>query len=322
MGFLPRDGDLGRPAAGHVSARPCITPGDCRTHCTNCGPIPDSVELGFHLCYGDFGARHFVEPVDSSKMVEVVNSFSAAVKRPIAYFHIPVPITRNDDDFYRPLKNLKLPAGTEFYLGLVHAKDGPEGTQRRIDVARKYVSDFGIATECGFARARTRQVIEQILDVHLATTTCPRPPEFCTALGSRCRRLPCTASGSPPSRLLLSVLLPAPKVIGQIGPSRSLCRKPRAQAPTSSAATLPNNYQLVWALLETAGAKRRCAGGCTFTRRRLHILLRDGGGPRHQPPYIQVALLRSPWRLHAGIDGRQGTVLCNGAPQCAGYNAS
>lgn len=138
-----------------------------------CAPIPSEVELGFHLCYGDFGARHFIEPLDSSKMVEVINAFSAAVKRPIAYFHIPVPMSRTDDEFYRPLKELKMPRGTELYLGLVHAKDGPDGTRLRIDVARKYAGDFGVAAECGFARARTRQVIEQILDVHVASTTAP-----------------------------------------------------------------------------------------------------------------------------------------------------
>jgi hypothetical protein len=106
-------------------------------------------------------------------MVEVMNAFAAAVKRPIAYFHIPVPVTRDDHAFYRPLTQLKLPRETELYLGLVHAADGSEGTRRRIEVARKYVSDFGIATECGFARARTRRVIEKILDVHVATTVEP-----------------------------------------------------------------------------------------------------------------------------------------------------
>jgi hypothetical protein len=138
-----------------------------------CAPIPDEAEVGFHLCYGDFGARHFVEPADASKMVEVMNAFSKAVQRPIAYFHIPVPIARTDDAFYRPLQDLKLPRGTELYLGLVHAKDGTEGTRRRIEVARKYVGDFGIATECGFSRARTPDVVKQILDVHLATTATP-----------------------------------------------------------------------------------------------------------------------------------------------------
>jgi hypothetical protein len=106
-------------------------------------------------------------------MVEVMNSIAASVQHPIAYFHIPVPITRTDDEFYRPLEDLKLPRGTELYLGLVHAKDGPEGARQRIEVARKYVGDFGIATECGFARARTREVIEQILAVHVAATTAP-----------------------------------------------------------------------------------------------------------------------------------------------------
>ncbi|MFZ3310460.1 MAG: hypothetical protein WA280_13930, partial [Xanthobacteraceae bacterium] len=30
-----------------------------------CAAVPADVELGLHLCYGDFGARHFVEPKDA-----------------------------------------------------------------------------------------------------------------------------------------------------------------------------------------------------------------------------------------------------------------
>jgi hypothetical protein len=138
-----------------------------------CAPIPDDVELGFHLCYGDFGARHFIEPRDAAKMVEVMNAIAGAVTHGIAYFHLPVPITRMDDDFYRPLSALKLSPKTEIYLGLVHGKDGPEGTRRRIEVARKYVKSFGIATECGMARARTPSVIKTLLDVHLAASQEP-----------------------------------------------------------------------------------------------------------------------------------------------------
>jgi methionine synthase II (cobalamin-independent) len=138
-----------------------------------CTPIPEDVELGFHLCYGDFGARHFIEPRDAGKMVEAMNAIAEAVRHPIAYFHLPVPITRTDDDFYRPLSALKLSPKTEIYLGLVHGKDGPEGTRRRIEVARKYVKSFGIATECGMARARTASVIKTLLDVHLAASQEP-----------------------------------------------------------------------------------------------------------------------------------------------------
>lgn len=138
-----------------------------------CDPIPDPTEVGFHLCYGDFGAKHFMEPLDARKMVEVINEISATVTKPIAYFHLPVPISRVDDEFYRPLSDLNVPDDTQIYLGLVHGKDGEKGTLQRIDVARKYLKNFGIGTECGMARARKREVIERLFDVHVAVSKAP-----------------------------------------------------------------------------------------------------------------------------------------------------
>ncbi len=41
-----------------------------------CAAVPDDVELGLHLCYGDFGARHFVEPKDAARMVDFANALS------------------------------------------------------------------------------------------------------------------------------------------------------------------------------------------------------------------------------------------------------
>jgi len=116
--------------------------------------IPGDVELGFHLCYGDFDARHFIEPVDARKMVELANLIVASVARPITWIHMPVPIDRTDDAFYAPMMNLALGSGTELYLGLVHAQDGVEGTKKRIAVAQKFVGHFGIASECGISRGR------------------------------------------------------------------------------------------------------------------------------------------------------------------------
>jgi hypothetical protein len=131
-------------------------------------PVAPDVELGFHLCYGDLDAAHFVEPLDAAKMVELANLICASVKRPIAFLHMPVPVARDDDAFYAPLKDLRLPAGAELYLGLVHAKDGIEGTKRRIAAAAKVVPQFGIASECGIARARTPDLVREILAVHAA----------------------------------------------------------------------------------------------------------------------------------------------------------
>ena len=71
-----------------------------------CAAVPDDVELGLHLCYGDFGAKHFVEPKDAAKMVEFANALTKAIAHKLAYIHMPVPIERNDDAFHRPFRDL------------------------------------------------------------------------------------------------------------------------------------------------------------------------------------------------------------------------
>ena len=131
-----------------------------------CAAVPDDVELGLHLCYGDFGARHFVEPKDAARMVDFANTLSRSVAHPLAYIHMPVPVERRDDAFHRPLADLKLNRAAELFLGLVHAKDGVEGTQARIAAAHRYAPEFGIAPECGMARARSDATVRQLLQIH------------------------------------------------------------------------------------------------------------------------------------------------------------
>jgi hypothetical protein len=131
-----------------------------------CAAIPDDVQLGLHLCYGDFAGRHFVEPKDASRMVEFANALAETIDHPLAYIHMPVPVERSDDAFHRPLAGLKLGAGTQLFLGVVHAKDGVEGTRARIAAARRYAPDFGIATECGMARARSEETVRTLLKIH------------------------------------------------------------------------------------------------------------------------------------------------------------
>jgi hypothetical protein len=131
-----------------------------------CAAVPADVELGLHLCYGDFAGRHFVEPKDASAMVEFANALVEASAHPLAYVHLPVPIDRSDDAFHRPLRDLRLPPETELYLGVVHARDGVPGARARIDAARRYAPSFGIATECGMARARTEATVRSLLGIH------------------------------------------------------------------------------------------------------------------------------------------------------------
>jgi hypothetical protein len=132
-----------------------------------CAAIPAEVELGFHLCYGDFGAKHAIEPKDAGRLVEISNALAKAVSHPIGYIHMPVPMARSDEAYFKPLADLQLNAATKLYLGVVHS-DGAEATRQRITAAGKYVKDFGIATECGMARQRTPDLVKKLLDVHAA----------------------------------------------------------------------------------------------------------------------------------------------------------
>ncbi len=148
-----------------------MQPGDAKTEIIKrlkriSDPIPADVELGFHLCYGDLDAVHFFDPEDAGAMVEIANAICGAVDRPISYFHMPVPIGRDDDAFFEPFDELKLKEGTELYLGVVHLKDGVEGAKRRIAAAHAHLKEFGIGTECGMARARTPSVVTELLKIH------------------------------------------------------------------------------------------------------------------------------------------------------------
>jgi methionine synthase II (cobalamin-independent) len=127
--------------------------------------VPKDVELGYHLCYGDFGHKHVVEPTDTGLMVGLTDKLSQRIGRSIEWVHMPVPIGRNDDAYFAPLKDLRLRPETELYLGLVHHSDGAAGTRARIAAAEKVVKDFGIATECGLGR-RDPATLPELLRIH------------------------------------------------------------------------------------------------------------------------------------------------------------
>ncbi|MGZ8359888.1 MAG: hypothetical protein ACXWUX_05155 [Allosphingosinicella sp.] len=137
-----------------------------------CDAIPADVEVGIHLCYGDMDARHFIEPQDMGRMVSLANAIAAAATHPLAYVHMPVPIARDDEAYFAPLRDLELDEGTEVYLGLVH-DDGHVAVQRRIAAASRFLPTFGVATECGIARKRTPEMVKRLIRAHAEATTEP-----------------------------------------------------------------------------------------------------------------------------------------------------
>ncbi len=127
--------------------------------------VPEPVQLGFHLCYGDPGHKHIKEPLDLATCVTFANGICETVLRPIDWFHMPVPRGRDDDSYVAPLDGLKLTPGCELVLGLVHHSDGMDGNRRRLATAARAVAHFGIATECGFGR-RPPETIRELLEFH------------------------------------------------------------------------------------------------------------------------------------------------------------
>ena len=54
--------------------------------------VPGEVELGYHLCYGDAGHKHFKEPTDTARLVDVANAVAQGLQRRLHWLHFPVPI--------------------------------------------------------------------------------------------------------------------------------------------------------------------------------------------------------------------------------------
>ena len=121
--------------------------------------VPRDVQLGFHLCYGDFGHRHFTSPPDARTLVRIAN----ALPRSAAWIHMPVPLAWTARTAYAPLHELAVAA--DIFLGVVHVADGASGARSRIALAGEVVPRFGIATECGWGR-RPPETVQTLLDLH------------------------------------------------------------------------------------------------------------------------------------------------------------
>ena len=127
--------------------------------------VPEPVDLGYHLCYGDREHKHFKQPEDAGHLVRVANSIARRIDRSLQWLHLPVPRDRTDRAYVAPLADLEPPEETELYLGLVHHTDGVEGTRKRVDAASMFVDEFGLATECGWGR-RDPETLDELAAIH------------------------------------------------------------------------------------------------------------------------------------------------------------
>jgi len=137
--------------------------------------VPDGVPVGMHLCYGDYGHRHFKQPESLELQVRVVNAVSSGARRPVSWFSFTVPQDRRDAAYFTPLAGLETGPDTELAFGLVpyHPADQPEGVTadqvRLIDENLAASSagsrEWSLSTECGLGRVE-RDEVPKLLDLH------------------------------------------------------------------------------------------------------------------------------------------------------------
>ncbi|MEV4316684.1 hypothetical protein [Actinocrispum sp. NPDC049592] len=132
--------------------------------------VPSDVPAGIHLCYGDFGHKHMVEPESLATQVELANAVTSTAGRPPAWLSFTVPQDRSDSSYFAPLSELRTAPGTELYFALVpyFPDRQPEGTtDAQVRLIDQYLpsATWGICTECGMARA-DRADVPRLIDLH------------------------------------------------------------------------------------------------------------------------------------------------------------
>lgn len=150
----------------------------CRPAAEICSVIPAEVSLGYHSCFGTLDGWPSRQPSGLTGTVLLLNAVAAASGRDVDFVHFPTG-QASGEDYFRPLADLDV-GDARAYVGAIHRLDGADGLKRQVQLARKYLPEFGLAAPCGFGRAPERpgrlltddgtvpsDVVQAILDGHI-----------------------------------------------------------------------------------------------------------------------------------------------------------
>ncbi len=68
--------------------------------------VPAGIPVGLHLCYGDYGHQHFMQPESLALQVRVLNAVTAAAGRPVSFVSFTVPQDQREESYFAPLAGL------------------------------------------------------------------------------------------------------------------------------------------------------------------------------------------------------------------------
>jgi len=129
--------------------------------------VPADVPAGAHLCYGDYGHAHFMQPTSLATQVGVINDLAEKASRPVSFYSLTVPQSADAPDYFAPLADVHAGDETELYLALVpyHPAKQPEGTtERQVALIDEQLGsrEWGICTECGMGRVEREDVLPML----------------------------------------------------------------------------------------------------------------------------------------------------------------
>jgi SAM-dependent methyltransferase len=130
--------------------------------------VPPGITLGYHFCHGH-EAHHRDRPYHPQPIVDIGNALALTLGRTLDWLHLPVAGDTVDPLYFETLAQLSLRPETRLYLGLIHPADGEIGARARIVAAERYLHDFGVATDCGWAR-HGPQDVGPLIELHRAMT--------------------------------------------------------------------------------------------------------------------------------------------------------
>ncbi len=123
---------------------------------------PETVPIGYHLCYGTWGGWPMTEVDDLSLCVRLANELCANTPRRVDFLHLPA-MREADEDFFRPLQDLDI-GDAKVFLG-IELGDGVDEMIRRAEAAQTFLADFGVAHYCGYGRDEPARVKELLVDI-------------------------------------------------------------------------------------------------------------------------------------------------------------
>ena len=106
-----------------------------------------------------------MEPTDLDLSVELANGIVERSSRPVQWISHAGAARPKGRRIFRTAKEAAIVAYDRALSRAIHLTDGVAGARSRVETAKRYRPEFGVACECGFGR-RNPETVLPLLDLH------------------------------------------------------------------------------------------------------------------------------------------------------------